>query len=156
MKRILLAAALAALGLACDKDKPSADPTPPSGEHLDERVGVSGRDPAEPAPAPPMFARDAAFETRTIDMMREMSGIVDKHKGDCAKMAAELRGFIQKNREALVAASDYSTKMDAPAREDFMTKNADAMKEISAKARAGATACGNDAEVQAALRDMPR
>jgi hypothetical protein len=142
MRFFALSFALAlALGACKSKSKPPVAPEPVV---------------TEPAATEPGPATDADYDrvfTTGLAFFDELAASMEASGTDCKKMAGELDRIFMKFK----ALSDDSKRLEGnpdfeSRSEAFMKANEDRVKAATAKMSAGMDACGEDADVQAAMQ----
>lgn len=146
---------IAVLGAGCQKpaDNTAAPPAGKSG--VVEPVAPGARPALTPAPAAATSGSTAAREGEAIALMQQMGDIFSANLKDCDKLAVELKAFIGEHRAALGAMTAMLSKLSAAEQAAFEQRNKATQDAISQKMQAGVMACGQNPNVQAALRDLP-
>jgi hypothetical protein len=150
-----IALALVVAFAGCQKPADSTA-APPAG---DRRPGP--HEPATPGVRPalePVASASPAVTTReaeAVALMQQMGDIFSANLQDCDKLATELKAFIGEHRAALGALTAMLSKLSAQDQAAFEQRNKAAQDAISKKMQAGVVACGQNPNVQAALRELP-
>ena len=177
MSRLLKFAVCAVLmTAACKKsDAPakSAEPTA-AGEVKPADPGAKPADPAKPAspdpgakpadppadpakPAAPAAGGDvnSAVEEKALNMMRKLGDVFANGAKDCEKLATDLRAFLAENKALIAELSELEKQQTEAQKMAFDKRNQAVQEEIQGKMEGAAKACGDNKNVQAAMKEFP-
>jgi hypothetical protein len=174
MSRLLKFALCAVLmTAACKKsDAPakSAEPTA-TGEVKPADPGAKPADPPKPAdpakpadpPADPAKPADPAagadvnseVENKALNMMRKLGDVFANGAKDCEKLATDLRAFLAENKALIAELSELEKKQTEAQKIAFDKRNQAVQEEIQGKMEGAAKACGDNKNVQAAMKEFP-
>jgi hypothetical protein len=137
--------------------KPAA-PDPGSAKPADpSKPADPAADPAKPAD--PGAAADTntntALENDALAMMRKLGDVFADGAKDCEKLATDLRAFLAENKALMGKVSELEKTQTEAQRLAFDKRNQAVQDEIQAKMEPAAKACGDNKNVQAAMREFP-
>lgn len=147
-----LTIALLSLGLmaGCSKKEDKAKaadpakPADPNAKPTDPGATPTTPDPAKPAGGGTMDMAKAEA------MMNEMGGIFEKAGKDCDKLATDLKGFIDKNKETMKSSKDFEKNLSADDKKKWEEKT----KAMTEKMMPVMTACATNEKVQGVMKEM--
>ena len=91
---------------------------------------------------------------RVVQLDEQMANIVESDKGNCDKMAADIKAFADKNGAEMQRLRQEGTKRSPEDRAAFMTKYGARIHGAEAKMNAGIPACIQNPKVKAALGSL--
>ncbi|MBC7974076.1 MAG: hypothetical protein H7138_03760, partial [Myxococcales bacterium] len=109
------------------------------------------------APAAPAAGagKNTELETKGIAMMVQMGDMFAANAADCEKLAVGIKTFIAQNRPLLdQLAALEKTQTDAE-KKAFAERNLSTQEEVMKKMTPAVNACGENASVQAAMKEFP-
>lgn len=156
MTRNLIVFALAAvLGLGCgSKTPPPTSPLPP------DKTTTAPKDPPPEEvkkEEPPVAAGadgDTPLEAKAVAMMKQIGAIMAANGKDCGKLAAALTKFNADNKATLAELKAMDSKETPEQKKAFEKRHADDMQKLMGDMMPVMQTCGNDPEVQKAMKDM--
>jgi hypothetical protein len=151
---------------ACKKsDKPAetkpADTTK-AGDPSKPADPAAKPDPAKPAdpaakPAEPAAATgtNSELETKGIAMMQKMADVFAADEKDCEKLATDIKAFAAENKALFTELTAMEKKQSEQEKAAFEARNKGVQEAVMKKMGPTMTACGSNANVQAAMKEFP-
>ena len=91
---------------------------------------------------------------RVAQLDEQLAGIVDADKGNCDKMAADIKAFADKNGTEMQRLRQEGMKRSPEQRAEFQKKYGARIQAATAKMNAGVPACIANPKVKAALASL--
>jgi hypothetical protein len=126
------------------KTDPNAKPTDPGS------ATPTTPDPAKTDTAAPAGGGGAMDMAKAESMMNEMAGIFEKAGKDCDKLATDLKGFIDKNKDTMKASKDWEKSLSAEDKKKFEEKG----KAMAEKMMPSMAACATNEKVANVMKEM--
>ena len=118
--------------------------------------------PAKPAPVRPAAAAPGAtaggnseLENKGIAMMQRIGNLFAADAADCEKLAGDIKAFIVQNRELLGQLTELERSQSDQEKTAFETRNKPVQDAVAAKMDPAMEKCGQNANVQAAMKNFP-
>jgi hypothetical protein len=136
-----------------------ADPTKPASPDPGAKPAdpPASADPGAKPAAPAAAAGDtnSEVENKAIAMMRKLGDVFEAGAKDCEKLATDLRAFLAENKTLIAELSELEKKQTEAQKIAFDNRNQAVQNEIQAKMEPAAKACGDNKNVQAAMKEFP-
>ena len=139
---------------ACKKADQPATPTAEPGAKV-AAAAKPGDPSAKPgAPAAPAATGNNELQDKGIAMMYRMGEIFAANTQNCEKMATDLKVFIAQNKPLLGQLTAMEKQQTEQERAAFQARNQPAQAEVMKKVTPAMTACGENANVLAAMKEF--
>jgi hypothetical protein len=88
-------------------------------------------------------------------MMRKLGDVFANGSKDCEKLATDLRAFIAENKALMAELIELEKRQTEEEKLAFEKRNQAVQDEVQGKMESGSKACGDNKNVQAALKEFP-
>jgi len=142
---------------ASDPAKP-ADPAAKPADPAAKPADPAPVDPATPAakPAEPAASgKNSELEVKGVAMMQRMGDLFAANAKDCDKLALGIKAFIADNKPLLAELAALEKSQSDAEKKAFEARNMAAQEEVMKKMDPAVKACGDNANVQAAMKEFP-
>jgi hypothetical protein len=157
---LVFALSLAACGGSSQSGPPpagpasSAEPTPVEPAATEAASAGGARCVAGDTPPAPLTPDEA--ELQGLAKMREMGDVFERNAGDCKALAAGIRAWVAENCTLLLRFKAFADTQTEEQKAEFDRKHNDEMMAIGTKMMPAMQNCGNDADVAAAMDELPQ
>jgi hypothetical protein len=139
---------------AADPAKP-ADPTAKPADPTAKPADPTAK-PADPAAAAPAATgTNSELETKGLAMMERMADMFAADAKDCDKLATDIKGFIAQNKELLGKLMANEKTQSDQQKSAFEARNKAAQESMMQKMTPAMTACRDNKNVEAAMKEFP-
>ena len=148
-----LALVLLVVSSACKTDnqpKPAPAPAP-------EVAKPAQVKPPEPPAKPPEAAKptDAELEAKSFTMVEKMGDLFLADAKDCDKLAVDLKAFITENKPMMLQLSEMERRQTPEERTAYNQRTKARQDETMKRIQPAVDACKTNANVQAAMAEIP-
>jgi hypothetical protein len=122
-----------------------------------DQPGAAKPEPAVPAATTPAttVAGNSELENKGIAMMQRMGDMFAADATDCEKLAVDIKAFIVQHRELLAQLTELERSQSDQEKLAFEARNKPVQDAVAAKIDPALAACGDNPNVQAAMKDFP-
>jgi hypothetical protein len=107
--------------------------------------------PAETAPA----AAGGDMEAKGIALFGKLGDIFAADAKDCEKLATDIKTFIGENKDLMAQLKEFDAKQTPEQKKAFDERNKGKAEEMMKKMGPAMEGCGSNANVTAAMKEMP-
>ena len=117
--------------------------------------------PAKPAPAKPAptaatsVPGNSELENKGVAMMQQMADMFAADAKDCDKLATDIKAFVVQHKELLGQLTELERSQSDQEKAAFEARNKQVQDQLSQKMDPTMAACGENPQVQAALKEFP-
>jgi hypothetical protein len=145
---------------ACKKaDQPAPTAEPVAKVAAAAKPGDPSAKPGDPSvkpadPAAPAATGNNELQNKGIAMMYRMGEIFAANTQDCEKLATELKAFVAQSKPLLGQLTAMEKQQTEQERAAFEARNRPAQAEVMKKVTPAMTACGENTNVLAAMKEF--
>ncbi len=159
MSRVVVA--LVVVLSACKTDNKPADPPKPVAH---EPAPPAPKPPEPAAPAAPEPAKpaessekptDAELEAKGFTIVSKMGDLFLADANDCEKLATDLKAFIAENKPAMLQLSEMERRQTPEEKKAYNQRTKAKQDEMMKRIQPAVEACKTNANVQAAMAEIP-